>query len=95
MPDFSGAPPVQVEECGFHSEQRKRLTNLRPAAPLSETPPRGTAKVPEGEPMRLLLEIHAWIKEKNYPRPLRWQCAIDRLLSAAPSPDGNETGGAR
>ena len=25
-PDFSGAPPVQLDECGFHAEQRRSLS---------------------------------------------------------------------
>ena len=25
MPDFSGAPPKQLDECGFHAEQRRKL----------------------------------------------------------------------
>jgi len=29
MPDLSGEPPRLVEQCGYHSEQHKQLTNLR------------------------------------------------------------------
>ena len=40
MPDFSGAPPKQLDECGFHSEQRKKLEAQRPslAAPKDDVP---------------------------------------------------------
>lgn len=39
IPDFSGLPPKQLDECGFHAEQRRELTALRSNG--------GSAKVPE------------------------------------------------
>jgi hypothetical protein len=36
MPDFSGAPPKQLDECGFHAEQRRKLESAPSSTETSE-----------------------------------------------------------
>lgn len=56
IPDFSGLPPKQVDECGFHAEQRRELERRLRAA----TQPVGDAEV-----SAMVLELHQCAANKR------------------------------